>query len=256
MLSMHAPCLSLLCCRSWHFNTVCSGGATLYCQPVSQSMTLAESCCYLLTSACYHLFQAQPEFMTAKRGERPMGFLSLTSATGAATVSQPQCRDASWWPGLALKWKGMSRENREKNNLIKNRLHHKTTHAKIGLLERTQCSLSPLTATHRSDLIFWLVFSSVVMARSFVFTSVHLVYYVKRASLQFSSCIDFITVVGRVCIYSWLVLTKWLERASLSNKDIDFFSALFWTPFSFCFSWNSKLKRHWMPKTWGLPLTT
>lgn len=114
---MRRVCLSS--CRQWHFNTVCSGGATLYCQPVSQSVTLAESCCYLLTAACYHLFQAQPEFMTAKRGERPMGFLPLTSATGAATVSQLQCRDASWWPGLALRWKGTSRENREKNNLKK-----------------------------------------------------------------------------------------------------------------------------------------
>ncbi|XP_008293784.1 platelet endothelial cell adhesion molecule isoform X3 [Stegastes partitus] len=52
--------------------------------------------------------------MMARRGERPMGreiawrrYL-LTSATGAATVSQPQCRDAPQWEEqslLTFKWK-------------------------------------------------------------------------------------------------------------------------------------------------------
>lgn len=74
-------------------------------------VAFVDNCCKLLRAPIIIFFQAQPEFMMAKRGEWPMGceiarrrFL-LTSATGAATVSQPQCRDAPRWAGLEFKRK-------------------------------------------------------------------------------------------------------------------------------------------------------
>lgn len=93
---MHQLCFSLLLKAS----VVGRDAFGLYLEvaplisPSSQSV--GDTCKdLLLTVACHHLFQAQPEFITAERGERPMGFLPLTSATGAATVYQLQCRGAS-----------------------------------------------------------------------------------------------------------------------------------------------------------------
>lgn len=83
-------------------------------------VAFVDNCCKLLRAPIIIFFQAQPAFMMAKRGEWPMGceiarrrFL-LTSATGAATVSLPQCRDAPRWAGLEFKRKRNSKKNTQK----------------------------------------------------------------------------------------------------------------------------------------------
>lgn len=67
---------------------------------VTAQGTDSHTCCKLLRAPIIIFFQTQCLSMMARRGEWPMGrdiawrrYL-LTSATGAATVSQPQCRDA------------------------------------------------------------------------------------------------------------------------------------------------------------------
>lgn len=67
---------------------------------VTAQGTDCHTCCKLLRAPVIIFFQTQCLSMMARRGEWPMGrdiawrrYL-LTSATGAATVSQPQCRDA------------------------------------------------------------------------------------------------------------------------------------------------------------------
>lgn len=66
------------------------------------------NCCNLLRAAIIIFFQTQCRSMMAGRGEWPMGLelawhrYLLTSATGAATVSQQQCRNSTQWEGQSF----------------------------------------------------------------------------------------------------------------------------------------------------------
>lgn len=191
-------------------------------------VAFVDNCCKLLRAPIIIFFQAQPEFMMAKRGEWPMGceiarrrFL-LTSATGAATVSQPQCRDALRWAGLEFKRKWNSKKKK-----ITSGLEHKavsqrsdwTLHWWVFSVKRwfscyeskhtpepnAPSPLSPL----RSRGVLWDVTVSLSWLSVwyyFIFYNCSICLVCKWACLQVNLYIHFITTAGRMCIYSWLML--------------------------------------------------